>query len=173
MTDAERALWARLRARGLGGWKFRRQAPLGSFIADFLCAEARLVVEVDGGQHAESLHDAARDALLATKGYCVARYWNSEVLANMDGVLADLGGRLASRALTPALSRRRERGRGCDAAAPGAAQEPVASGQNGAVCGAFRKDAAPARLSPPLPPAGEGRGEGVGAGARPAHDATP
>jgi very-short-patch-repair endonuclease len=88
-TDAERALWARLQNRQLGV-KFRRQAPLGPYIVDFVCLRKRLVVEVDGGQHGEELdrrRDAARTAWLEGEGYRVLRVWNNEVLGNMEGVL--------------------------------------------------------------------------------------
>ena len=95
MTDAERRLWSRLRDRQLGGYKFRRQAPIGDYIDDFLCEEKRLVVEVDGGQHADLGKDQARTAVLESLGYRVVRYWNNEVLATTDGVLEHLLGELA------------------------------------------------------------------------------
>jgi very-short-patch-repair endonuclease len=85
MTDAERALWRALRSRQ-AGVRFRRQAPLGPFIVDFVCLERKLVVEVDGGQHAESEYDAQRDGWLRERGFRVMRFWNHEVLANIDGV---------------------------------------------------------------------------------------
>ena len=87
-TDAELKLWLQLRGRRLGGLKFRRQVPIGGFIADFLCEEARLIVEVDGGQHAEeTTGDAERTRILQDAGFLVLRFWNNEVMANMDGVL--------------------------------------------------------------------------------------
>jgi len=87
-TDAERALWFRLRDRRLSGWKFRRQAPFDRFIVDFICAEARLIIELDGGQHAmRSEQDANRTAVLDSMGYLVLRFWNNDVLSNIDGVL--------------------------------------------------------------------------------------
>lgn len=85
MTDAERTLWSVLRARQMEGAKFRRQQPVGTYIVDFLCAEAMLVVEVDGGQHVEE-RDSGRTADLEALGYCVIRFWNHEVLGNLDGV---------------------------------------------------------------------------------------
>jgi very-short-patch-repair endonuclease len=89
MTDAERKLWTRLRNRGMAGSKFRRQVPIGRFFADFACVERRLVVEVDGGQHAQpQQNDARRTGALASHGYTVLRFWSSEVLQNLDGVLA-------------------------------------------------------------------------------------
>lgn len=86
-TEAERRLWHRLRNRRLAGFKFVRQESIGRYVADFCCREARLIVEVDGGQHAESEHDHVRDTWLTTQGYRVLRFWNSEVLNNPVGVL--------------------------------------------------------------------------------------
>ncbi|ARJ64865.1 hypothetical protein WV31_03815 [Magnetospirillum sp. ME-1] len=89
-TDAERALWRRLRELKAEGFHFRRQAPIGSFIADFACHSARLVIEVDGGQHAEGVqadYDERRTAWLEVQGYRVLRVWNSDVLGNIDGVM--------------------------------------------------------------------------------------
>ena len=86
-TEAEARLWSRLRNRMLGGFKFRRQVPVGPYIADFLCAERMLIVEVDGGQHADNSDDLRRTRFLGEKGYRVVRFWNPEVLSNTDGVL--------------------------------------------------------------------------------------
>lgn len=83
---AETRLWSILRDRGLAGRKFVRQFQIGPYIADFVCREAGLVVEVDGGQHAESLADETRTAQLNAQGYGVLRFWNSEVLENDEGV---------------------------------------------------------------------------------------
>jgi very-short-patch-repair endonuclease len=96
-TDAERKLWLLLRDRRLGGAKFRRQAPVGPYIADFICLHRKLIVEVDGGQHFENQHDAERDRWLATEGYLVIRYSNIDILKNSEGVLIDLSQRLDSR----------------------------------------------------------------------------
>ena len=79
-TDAERALWRLLRDRRFSGYKFRRQTPLGPFIVDFLCFEARLIVEADGGQHGDNACDIARDAWLVAQGFHVRRFWNAEIL---------------------------------------------------------------------------------------------
>ena len=90
-TDAEAALWRKLRGRGLEGYKFRRQVPVGPYVADFLCKEAMLIVEIDGGQHAEQVeYDRFREDFLKTHGYQVVRFWNNEVLNNLDGVLETL-----------------------------------------------------------------------------------
>jgi len=78
----------------LDGIKFRRQVPFGPYILDFVCFERRLVIEVDGGQHAESSVDAARAARLRTEGFEIVRYWNNDVLRNPEGVLTDLLARL-------------------------------------------------------------------------------
>ncbi len=85
-TDAERVLWFRLRDRRLEGLKFRRQVPIDRYVVDFLCADARLVVELDGGQHAER-DETNRTAVLEAMGYLVLRFWNNDVLSNTDGVL--------------------------------------------------------------------------------------
>jgi len=86
-TDAERKRWFAVRDRRLSGFKFVRQEAIGPFIVDFVCRDKRLVVEVDGGQHADSAEDAARDAFLAGGGYRVMRFRNNDVLSNRDGVL--------------------------------------------------------------------------------------
>jgi len=87
-TDAERILWSHLRARRLDGLKFRRQHPVGKYIVDFICFENKIVIEVDGGQHSwEKTSDEDRDKWLSKEGYKVLRFWNNEVLKNIDGVL--------------------------------------------------------------------------------------
>ena len=85
-TNPERHLWQRLRARQLAGCKFRRQVTVGPYIVDFLCLDARLVVEADGGQHSEDA-DTTRTAFLTSRGFRVIRFWNHDVLANIEGVL--------------------------------------------------------------------------------------
>ena len=87
MTKAEIRVWQMLRAHRTNGHKFRRQVPIGRYIADFVCHDARLVVEIDGGQHdCSSPREAGRSSFLQTQGYRVLRFWNNEVLANPDGV---------------------------------------------------------------------------------------
>ena len=94
-TNVERKLWRHLRDRGLGEAKFRRQHPIGRYVVDFACIEAGLVVEVDGGQHAERrAQDAVRTRYLEAKGFRVIRFWNNEVAENMEGVLATIGSAL-------------------------------------------------------------------------------
>jgi very-short-patch-repair endonuclease len=91
-TDCENLLWSRLRAHRLSGLKFRRQQPIGVYVVDFLCPEKNLIVELDGGQHQERAeYDKARDAWLKSEGYTVLRYWNNEVMENLEGVLEDIG----------------------------------------------------------------------------------
>ena len=86
MTEAENKLWQELRDRRLDRIKFRRQTPIGKYIADFVCLEAGLIVEIDGSQHADSESDLARGAELKARGFRVLRFWNDEVLKDMDGV---------------------------------------------------------------------------------------
>jgi very-short-patch-repair endonuclease len=86
-TDAEMVLWLSLRDRRLCGHKFVRQEAIESFVVDFICRDHKLIIEVDGGQHAESTKDRARDAVLEGAGYRVLRFWNLDVLKNKDGVL--------------------------------------------------------------------------------------
>ena len=93
-TDAERRLWHRLRDRRLAGFKFTRQESVGPYVVDFICREARLIVEADGSQHADSPHDRMRDAWLTERGYRILRFWNAEIMANtacvLDTILAAL-----------------------------------------------------------------------------------
>jgi very-short-patch-repair endonuclease len=85
-TDAETKLWNRLRNRQINGDKFVRQEPIGQYICDFVCREKHLVIEVDGGQHSESARDEVRDRELRARGYRVMRFWNNDVLSNIEGV---------------------------------------------------------------------------------------
>jgi very-short-patch-repair endonuclease len=88
MTDAERLLWQHLRSRQLAGWKFRRQHAVGPFIVDFVCIAKKLIVEVDGGQHASDVErDAKRSRYLSEEGYRILRFWNNDVLKELDGIL--------------------------------------------------------------------------------------
>jgi very-short-patch-repair endonuclease len=105
-TDAERTMWLLLRDRRLGGAKFRRQLPIGTYVADFVSIEHRLIVELDGGQHADSAFDVRRDAFLAANGWRVLRFCNNDTMRNRAGVLETIQQAVA---LTPTLSRKRER----------------------------------------------------------------
>ena len=85
-TRPEAKLWDALRGRQLEGFKFRRQVPLKGYILDFVCFERKLIVEVDGWQHADNAHDHRRDAVFGADGFCILRFWNEEVQTNLDGV---------------------------------------------------------------------------------------
>jgi very-short-patch-repair endonuclease len=87
-TEAEQRLWYHLRAHRFMDLKFKRQKPIGRYIVDFVCVEQQLIVELDGGQHAEQLeYDRRRDAWLRGQGYTVLRFWNNEVMQQLEGVL--------------------------------------------------------------------------------------
>jgi very-short-patch-repair endonuclease len=88
-TDAERALWKHLRSRQLKGAKFRRQVEINGHIVDFLCPAHRLIIEVDGGQHSKE-GDEARTASLENQGFRIIRFWNNDVLTNLEGVWATI-----------------------------------------------------------------------------------
>jgi very-short-patch-repair endonuclease len=86
-AEAERAFWRHLRLRQLQGHKFRRQQPLGNYILDFVCFEKRLIIALDGGQHSErAALDSQRTAWLETQGFRVLRFWNHDVLRNVEAV---------------------------------------------------------------------------------------
>ncbi|WP_454832750.1 endonuclease domain-containing protein [Pseudoxanthomonas wuyuanensis] len=90
-TDAERHLWQHLRLKQLADFKFRRQLPIAGYIADFVCLEAKLIVELDGGQHSGQIaYDEHRTRALQAKGYRILRYWNDEVLIRTEDVLDDI-----------------------------------------------------------------------------------
>ncbi len=87
MTEAEQKLWSALKQRQVHGFKFRRQHPVGRYIVDFVSLEAKVVIEVDGGQHQkQEEYDAAREAWLNKQGYKVVRFWNNEVLEQFESV---------------------------------------------------------------------------------------
>lgn len=101
-TEAEERLWSRLRGRRLEAFEFRRQVWIGPFIADFLCEEAKLVIELDGSQHGERLkEDEGRSAYLARFGIKVLRFWNHEVLNDIEPVLLALRSALLDRVPSP------------------------------------------------------------------------
>jgi very-short-patch-repair endonuclease len=95
MTDAEQRLWYHLRAHRFGGFKIKRQVPIGPYVVDFICFEHKLIIEVDGGQHAESETDRRRDEWLRNEGYRVIRFWNDDVLKQTDAVLGEIAAALA------------------------------------------------------------------------------
>jgi very-short-patch-repair endonuclease len=91
MTDAERLLWNEVRAHRFAGLKFKRQEPLGLYVVDFVCYEAKLIVELDGGQHASQKEaDEERTRWLASRGFRVVRFWNNDVLTNIAGVMREI-----------------------------------------------------------------------------------
>jgi primosomal protein N' (replication factor Y) len=95
MTDAERKLWFHLRNRAFMGHKFRRQQPIGPYVADFVCIERRLIVEADGGQHSNAHADNQRTRYLRSRGYRVLRFWNNDVLVRTQAVLEQIHAALA------------------------------------------------------------------------------
>jgi very-short-patch-repair endonuclease len=112
-TDAERILWSELRDHRLNGTGFRRQVPIKNYIADFVCHAAKLVVELDGGQHFSDQSeraDAARTAVIEARGFQVLRFSNHDVMTNRVGVLQTIAAALAERAPTLTLPPKRERG---------------------------------------------------------------
>jgi very-short-patch-repair endonuclease len=110
-TDTERKFWWEVRDRRFGGHKFKRQFLVGRYIVDFVCPEAKLVVELDGGQHAEqTAYDEMRDAYLKARGFRVLRFWNIEFLTNKDGVLEELLCQLKSPPHPDPLPQQGERG---------------------------------------------------------------
>ena len=112
-TDAERRLWARLRDRRLLGATFARQVPIGPYIVDFCCRERKLIVELDGGQHAARAdYDVARTALLQALGYRVLRFWDNDALVNTDGVLQRIAETLSATAARPSPLPSPQRGEG-------------------------------------------------------------
>jgi very-short-patch-repair endonuclease len=113
-TRAELVLWLALRDRRLGGFKFARQQPIGPYYVDFVCRDRRLIVEVDGGQHADNPADQTRDAYLATLSYRVVRVWNNDVLGNIDGVLQMLRSEVENAPHPVPLPARGERERSCN-----------------------------------------------------------
>jgi very-short-patch-repair endonuclease len=101
-TDAERVLWFQLRGRRLQGLKFKRQMPIDRYVVDFCCTEARLIIELDGGEHATRIaEDASRTKILEAMGYLVLRFWNNDVLQNTEGVLEEIVNTLRHRSEPP------------------------------------------------------------------------
>ena len=109
MTEAERRVWRQLRAHRFQGASFRRQFPIGSYIVDFVCLDARLIVEIDGGQHAEAECDLQRDEWLRSQGFRILRFWNNDVLRNLRGALERISEALSSPA-PPSLTLPRKGG---------------------------------------------------------------
>lgn len=93
-TDVERYLWKHLRGRQLDGFKFRRQEPIGRYVVDFVNFERKIVIEVDGGQHLVANKDRERDEWLRKQGFYILRFWDNDVLENIEGVLQVVRDRL-------------------------------------------------------------------------------
>ena len=89
-TEAEKVIWHHLKAKRFLGLKFKRQHPIGPYFPDFVCLEQKLVIEIDGGQHSENTKDVTRTKYLEKEGYTVIRFWNNDVLGNIDGLLSSL-----------------------------------------------------------------------------------
>ena len=107
-TEAEQRLWYHLRAHRFMGLKFKRQKPMGRYIVDFVCMERQLIIELDGGQHAEQMaYDQHRDAWLRSQGYTVLRFWNNEVMHQLEDVLEQIRNTIS---LSPSPSPTRGRG---------------------------------------------------------------
>jgi len=105
LTEAERTLWKYLRLRQFDGNKFRRQQPIGKYIVDFVCFEKKLIVEVDGGQHNEQvIYDSERNEWLKKQGFRILRFWNNQVLKEIDGVEGGIMEALSSYSYTPHLN---------------------------------------------------------------------
>ena len=103
-TDAERCLWRHLRDRQIAGHRFRRQVPVAGFIADFACLEAKVIVELDGGQHTQSVgYDEQRDRLIEAQGFRVLRFWDNQVFQETQAVLQEIMRALESPAPHPDL----------------------------------------------------------------------
>lgn len=95
MTDAENLLWQRLRYKQLNGNRFRRQHPIEGYIADFVCVEQKVVIELDGGQHQQqAAYDNQRTVVLQAHGWRVLRFWNNDVLSNIEGILSEIADEL-------------------------------------------------------------------------------
>jgi very-short-patch-repair endonuclease len=104
MTESENKLWRHLRAHRLNGEKFRRQQPIGPYVVDFVHFGARVIVEADGGQHNDAPRDEKRDTWLRAQGFKVMRFWNNEIMSNLDGVLVTVMAAVTELPLSPGPS---------------------------------------------------------------------
>ena len=104
-TPAEHRLWQLLRAHRFADYKFRRQVPIDHYIADFICPAERLIIELDGGQHADNLHDGRRDAYLQAQGFRILRIWNNDLFDNEEGALTAIAIALAPPLRNPSPAR--------------------------------------------------------------------
>jgi very-short-patch-repair endonuclease len=111
-TEAERALWHLLRGKRFSGHKFKRQVPIDRYIVDFVCFAHRLIIEADGSQHAENDYDAERDAYLVEQRFRVIRFWNNDILLNIEGVSEAIWAALQDETFTPTTQPHTRKGRG-------------------------------------------------------------
>ena len=111
-TDAERALWQLLRAKRFAGYKFKRQVPIDRYIVDFVCFAGRLIIEADGSQHVDSRYDAVRDSYLTDQGFHLLRFWNNDILTNIEGVSEAIWAALQDAPSTPSPQPLSRKGRG-------------------------------------------------------------
>ncbi len=110
MTESETLLWLHLRAHRLNGGKFRRQQPIGPYVVDFVHFGVRLIIEADGGQHSDALGDERRDTWLRSQGFTVLRFWNNEIMSNLEGVLSNIASVTSDFPLSPGPSPARGEG---------------------------------------------------------------
>jgi very-short-patch-repair endonuclease len=162
-TDVERLLWAELRDHRLSGAGFRRQVPIAGYIADFVCHEAKLVIELDGGQHfsdGQETADNRRSAIIEAKGFRVLRFSNHDVMTNRAGVLETIASAIEASAPTLTLPRKRERG----PAAARAMREPELGVKRASLSDTAKQEADARRVEPaqsaPSPACGGGPGWG-------------
>ena len=156
MTDCERLLWNHLRGHRLVGYKFKRQQPIGSYIVDFVCFASSIIVEADGGQHAEQgEYDDRRDAWLNSQGFTVLRFWNNDILTNNEGVLATIAA--ACRDNTPSPQPLSHQGRGARKH-PGSSESLGITGERHHA--KAKNPNAASNSTSPLPSRERGRGRG-------------
>lgn len=173
MTESENRLWQHLRAHRLNGQKFRRQQPIGPYVVDFVHFGARLIVEADGGQHNHAPRDEQRDDWLRKQGFRVLRFWNHEIMGNLEGVLATILDAVTNPPSPPTPLPQGERGNAATSTSippPGniPGSKPFSSCGEGAVgtnskplspCGRGVGERGNAANSKPLSPRGRGVGE--------------
>jgi very-short-patch-repair endonuclease len=158
-TDVERFLWANLRDHRLSGAGFRRQVPIASYIADFVCHAVKLVIELDGGQHfsdGREIADNRRSAIIEAKGFRVLRFSNHDVMTNRAGVLETIASAIEASTPTLTLPRKRER----EPAAARAMRETELGVKHADGSKRLMQGVSNGHRAPPLPLAGEGRGGG-------------
>ena len=168
MTESENRLWRQLRAHRLNGEKFRPQQPIGPYVVDFVHFGVRLIVEADGGQHNDAPHDKRRDTWLHEQGFRVLRFWNNEIMANLDGVLATIMDAVTNPPSPPAPLPQGERGDSGSGRPVGDTdprlEAPLPQGERGDSGSGRLVGDTDSRLEAPLPLRERGWGEGLGKG---------